>query len=111
MSLLYVRFCFVFFNYPNIHPSRVHKIHFFLYVKYLSKMVIDILYIDIHFICFFFFIVVYIQALPQHDPIINGLAPNYAIGDFLMANCTSDRSSIPATLIWYIDEEKVGQLV
>lgn len=54
---------------------------------------------------------VYIQALPQHDPIINGLAPNYAIGDFLMANCTSDRSSIPATLVWYIDEEKVGQLV
>lgn len=27
-----------------------------------------------------------------------------------MANCTSDRSSLPVTLMWYIDEEKVGQL-
>lgn len=60
---------------------------------------------------FFFVVPSHEKALPQHDPIINGLAPNYAIGDFLMANCTSDRSSIPATLVWYIDEEKVGQLV
>lgn len=48
-----------------------------------------------------------LPALPTHDPIIHGLQPTYGIGDFLIANCTTDRSSPAASLLWYIDDEKV----
>ncbi|XP_037026112.1 uncharacterized protein LOC119067308 isoform X2 [Bradysia coprophila] len=48
-----------------------------------------------------------IAALPKHDPVINGLQPSYQIGDFVTANCSSDRSSPAASLYWYIGDEKV----
>lgn len=47
------------------------------------------------------------SALPRHDPDINGIAHSYAFGDFVLANCTSDKSSPPSSLTWYINDEKV----
>uniref|UniRef100_A0A182MH88 CD80-like immunoglobulin C2-set domain-containing protein n=1 Tax=Anopheles culicifacies TaxID=139723 RepID=A0A182MH88_9DIPT len=49
---------------------------------------------------------------PQFDPIINGLQHNgvqhnYALGDFVVANCSSDMSSPPARLYWYINDRSV----
>ncbi|KAJ6639017.1 hypothetical protein Bhyg_11756 [Pseudolycoriella hygida] len=49
-----------------------------------------------------------IAALPTHDPIIHGLQPTYSIGEFLIANCSTDRSSPAASLYWYIDDEKAS---
>ena len=46
-------------------------------------------------------------ALPEDDPEIRGIARSYAIGDFVMANCTSDKSSPAPDLIWTINNEKV----
>lgn len=48
-----------------------------------------------------------ITALPRHDPIITGINQRYEDGDFLLGNCTSDMSSPPAMLSWYINDEKV----
>lgn len=45
-----------------------------------------------------------VAALPQHDPFINGMTQSYRFGDFFVANCTSDWSSPPATLSWYIND-------
>ncbi|KXJ72941.1 hypothetical protein RP20_CCG016895 [Aedes albopictus] len=45
--------------------------------------------------------------LPQYDPIINGLQHNYALGDFVVANCSSDMSSPPARLYWFINDRIV----
>ncbi|XP_055715549.1 uncharacterized protein LOC129809616 [Phlebotomus papatasi] len=47
-----------------------------------------------------------IAALPRHDPIITGINQRYEDGDFLLGNCTSDMSSPPAMLSWYINDEK-----
>ncbi|KFB37875.1 AGAP000937-PA-like protein [Anopheles sinensis] len=49
---------------------------------------------------------------PQFDPIINGLQHNgvqhnYALGDFVVANCSSDMSSPPARLYWFINDRNV----
>ncbi|XP_035777318.1 uncharacterized protein LOC118458686 isoform X2 [Anopheles albimanus] len=49
---------------------------------------------------------------PQYDPIINGLQHNgvqhnYALGDFVVANCSSDMSSPPARLYWFINDRNV----
>ncbi|EAT38383.1 AAEL009729-PA [Aedes aegypti] len=46
-------------------------------------------------------------VLPQYDPIINGLQHNYALGDFVVANCSSDMSSPPARLYWFINDRIV----
>uniref|UniRef100_A0A182VT45 CD80-like immunoglobulin C2-set domain-containing protein n=1 Tax=Anopheles minimus TaxID=112268 RepID=A0A182VT45_9DIPT len=53
------------------------------------------------------------QVYPQFDPIINGLQHNgvlhnYALGDFVVANCSSDMSSPPARLYWYINDRSVS---
>ncbi|XP_065082408.1 uncharacterized protein LOC135704818 [Ochlerotatus camptorhynchus] len=48
-----------------------------------------------------------VAVLPQYDPIINGLQHNYALEDFVVANCSSDMSSPPARLYWFIDERIV----
>lgn len=45
-------------------------------------------------------------ALPQHDPKIVGIERNYYEGDFLFGNCTSDYSSPPPNLAWYINGMK-----
>ncbi|XP_063704191.1 uncharacterized protein LOC134833703 [Culicoides brevitarsis] len=43
-------------------------------------------------------------ALPRIDPVISGLGYRYEIGDFVVANCTSDISFPPAILNWYIND-------
>ncbi|XP_055617305.1 uncharacterized protein LOC129762789 [Toxorhynchites rutilus septentrionalis] len=48
-----------------------------------------------------------VAVLPQYDPIINGLHHNYALGDFVVANCSSDMSSPPARLYWFINDRIV----
>ncbi|XP_041774746.1 uncharacterized protein LOC121594927 isoform X2 [Anopheles merus] len=53
-----------------------------------------------------------VAVYPQFDPIINGLQHNgvqhnYALGDFVVANCSSDMSSPPARLYWYINDRNV----
>lgn len=45
-------------------------------------------------------------AMPQHDPKIVGVERNYYEGDFLFGNCTSDYSSPPPNLAWYINDQK-----
>lgn len=46
-------------------------------------------------------------ALPNHDPLIQGLKTYYIMGDVVAANCTSDASYPPAILTWFINDEKV----
>lgn len=48
-----------------------------------------------------------VVALPNHDPSIQGLRTYYIMGDIVAANCTSDASYPPATLTWFINDEKV----
>lgn len=52
-----------------------------------------------------------ILAISRHDPEITGLMPNYAFGDYIDANCTSDQSNPPSDLTWYIDERKVSEYI
>lgn len=47
-------------------------------------------------------------VLPQHDPIIIGLQPQYAFGDFVQADCMTDKSSPPATISWTINDVPVS---
>jgi hypothetical protein len=47
--------------------------------------------------------------MPQHDPKIEGVEKNYYEGDFLFGNCTSDFSSPPPNLAWYINDNKAAQ--
>lgn len=42
---------------------------------------------------------------------ISGLGYRYEIGDFVVANCTSDISFPPAVLNWYINDMKVSAVV
>ncbi|XP_063704183.1 uncharacterized protein LOC134833697 [Culicoides brevitarsis] len=46
-------------------------------------------------------------ALPRQDPVISGLGYRYEIGEFVVANCTSDISFPPAVVNWYINDMKV----
>ncbi|KAL9695266.1 hypothetical protein quinque_014551 [Culex quinquefasciatus] len=48
-----------------------------------------------------------VAVLPQYDPIINGLQHAYSLGDFVVANCSSDMSSPPAKLYWFINDRIV----
>ncbi|XP_055612923.1 uncharacterized protein LOC129759473 [Uranotaenia lowii] len=48
-----------------------------------------------------------VAVLPQYDPIINGLQHNYNLDDFVVANCSSDMSSPPARLYWFINDHIV----
>lgn len=47
-------------------------------------------------------------ALPQHDPVISGLHPQYAYGDVIQAECTTDKSFPPATISWTINDVPVS---
>lgn len=53
------------------------------------------------------FLLLHSLALPNNDPTIHGLKPYYIMGDVVAANCTSDASYPPATLTWFINDEKV----
>ncbi|XP_063220847.1 uncharacterized protein LOC134530126 [Bacillus rossius redtenbacheri] len=47
------------------------------------------------------------MALPEEDPVIEGVQPSYSVGEYISANCTSRRSYPPAELAWYINGIKV----
>lgn len=49
-----------------------------------------------------------LPAMPKHDPVITGLKHFYEFGELVTANCTSDMSSPPASLTWYLNDEKVS---
>ncbi|XP_055850741.1 uncharacterized protein LOC129915280 [Episyrphus balteatus] len=46
-----------------------------------------------------------VAALPQNNPLISGFHPMYHFDEFVTANCSSDYSSPPAILSWYINGE------
>ncbi|GLG99573.1 uncharacterized protein GBIM_06009, partial [Gryllus bimaculatus] len=48
-------------------------------------------------------------ALPREAPYIEGVASAYSLGEWVTANCTSDKSSPPAQLSWYINGAKAEQ--
>lgn len=45
-------------------------------------------------------------ALPRHDPLITGLADYYDATDTVVANCTTDQSSPPASITWYVNGQR-----
>jgi hypothetical protein len=47
-------------------------------------------------------------VLPQYDPQIVGVYPNYKLNDFVVVNCTSDMSSPPPNVYWYINDVLVS---
>lgn len=47
-----------------------------------------------------------VAALPQNNPLISSFHSMYHIDEFVTANCSSDYSSPPATLTWYINGEQ-----
>lgn len=44
--------------------------------------------------------------MPRHDPLITGLADYYEDGDWVSANCTTDRSSPPASITWFFNGKR-----
>ncbi|XP_058443088.1 uncharacterized protein LOC131425313 [Malaya genurostris] len=48
-----------------------------------------------------------VEVLPQHDPIISGLAATYYPGETIEANCTSDMSSLGTRLYFFVNEKAV----
>ncbi|XP_044766283.1 uncharacterized protein LOC123322399 isoform X1 [Coccinella septempunctata] len=48
-----------------------------------------------------------VVSLPQEDPVITGVEPQYQIGDEINLNCTSGRSYPESILHWYINEQQV----
>ncbi|XP_055522951.1 uncharacterized protein LOC129717131 [Wyeomyia smithii] len=48
-----------------------------------------------------------VEVLPQHDPIISGLAATYYPGETIEANCTSDMSSLATRLYFFVNEKAV----
>ncbi|EDW14403.1 uncharacterized protein LOC6572836 isoform X2 [Drosophila mojavensis] len=53
-----------------------------------------------------------VAALPQSDPLIEGFNSMYRLEEFLSATCSSDYSSVPTKLTWYINGEQpmLGEL-
>lgn len=47
-----------------------------------------------------------VAALPQNNPLISSFHSMYHIDEFVTANCSSDYSSLPVTLTWYINGEQ-----
>ncbi|TMW46217.1 hypothetical protein DOY81_008703, partial [Sarcophaga bullata] len=50
----------------------------------------------------------FILALPQTDPLIESFNPMYRMEDYLSAVCTSDYSSLPTKLTWFINGEQAS---
>ncbi|XP_055607188.1 uncharacterized protein LOC129754943 [Uranotaenia lowii] len=48
-----------------------------------------------------------VEALPQHNPIISGLASTYYPGEVIEANCTSDMASLNSRLYFFVNEKAV----
>ncbi|XP_050100209.1 uncharacterized protein LOC126580903 [Anopheles aquasalis] len=48
-----------------------------------------------------------VEALPIEDPTISGLSSSYLPHEHILANCTSDRSSLPVRLLWFINGRTV----
>ncbi|XP_017145537.1 uncharacterized protein LOC108157845 [Drosophila miranda] len=53
-----------------------------------------------------------VAALPQSDPLIESFNSMYRMEEFLSATCSSDYSSLPTRLTWYINGEQplLGEL-
>ncbi|KAM8705126.1 hypothetical protein ACLKA7_009567 [Drosophila subpalustris] len=53
-----------------------------------------------------------VAALPQSDPLIESFNSMYRMEEFLSATCSSDYSSLPTKLSWYINGEQpmLGEL-
>ncbi|KAH8268001.1 hypothetical protein KR018_004178, partial [Drosophila ironensis] len=53
-----------------------------------------------------------VAALPQSDPLIESFNSMYRMEEFLSATCSSDYSSLPTKLTWYINGEQplLGEL-
>ena len=49
--------------------------------------------------------------LPEKKPIITGLRRRYHVGDLVRVNCTSAKSKPAAALSWYINGEKVSNIL
>lgn len=47
-------------------------------------------------------------ALPQSDPLIESFNSMYRLEEFLSATCSSDYSSLPTKLTWYINGDQVS---
>ncbi|XKL59736.1 hypothetical protein PGB90_000752 [Kerria lacca] len=47
-----------------------------------------------------------VMVFPEDNPIISGIQRSYAIGDYIIGNCTSLPSNPVAELIWYINNRK-----
>lgn len=48
-----------------------------------------------------------VLGIPKRDPIIEGIKGVYSVGEYVVGNCTSDKSYPPAYLEWYINGNKV----
>ncbi|XP_055617641.1 uncharacterized protein LOC129762994 [Toxorhynchites rutilus septentrionalis] len=48
-----------------------------------------------------------VEVLPQHDPIISGLAAIYYPGEAIEINCTSDMSSLMTRLYFFVNEKTI----
>ncbi|KAJ8877977.1 hypothetical protein PR048_022440 [Dryococelus australis] len=48
-----------------------------------------------------------VAALPNADPVIEGVQPSYSVGEYISANCTSPRSYPPAEIAWFINGVKM----
>lgn len=46
-------------------------------------------------------------SFPRFNPFISGTSSSYELGDWIIANCTSDLSHPTAVLSWYINDEIV----
>lgn len=46
-------------------------------------------------------------GLTEEGPRITGLQPEYSVGDTVNATCTSGKMKFHASLVWYMNEEKV----
>lgn len=54
--------------------------------------------------------VIIVPALPEDDPEITGMQPQYQIGDEINLNCTSGKSYPASVLQWYINEQLVRRI-
>lgn len=63
---------------------------------------------SIEYFWFWYLYIYYILALPEEDPIIAGVEPQYLIGEQINLNCTSGKSYPASILHWYINEQQVS---
>lgn len=49
-----------------------------------------------------------VTVFPIDQPTIDGIKEFYAVGDYIIGNCTSSRSNPAAELSWFINNDKVS---